>query len=140
MVKAAALAEAAAVVVVVVFRAVIITSLGRGGGGSGIGSGCKDKIKGQGLWAGSFQPAGCHYLVKNVLLECLSRSRGSGLHISYHLAILSIDSSPNYFVIALFFHLFFLSYYSLLSGRATPKTINWCVKNAVLECLSRGRG
>ena len=62
MVKAAALAEAAAVVVVVVFRAVIITSLGRGGGGSGIGSGCKDKIKGQGLWAGSFQPAGCHYL------------------------------------------------------------------------------
>ena len=63
MVKAAALAEAAAVVVVVVFRAVIITSLGRGGGGSGIGSGCKDKIKGQGLWAGSFQPAGCHYLL-----------------------------------------------------------------------------
>ena len=62
MVKAAALAEAAAVVVVVVFRAVIITSLGRGGGGSCIGSGCKDKIKGQGLWAGSFQPAGCHYL------------------------------------------------------------------------------
>ena len=62
VVKAAALAEAAALAVVVVFRAVIITPLGGGGGDSGMGSGCKDKIKGQGLWAGSFQPAGCHYL------------------------------------------------------------------------------